>query len=169
MKRLILLRHAEAGWGQDDFDRSLSTRGKRTAPLVGRHMQRLGYAPTYVLCSPARRTRETWAYVRSALDGETTEDLRPEFYLAEPNTLLGALHSIDDEHRNVLVIGHNPGILALALGLANDDIRAANPFGEFPAAALAVFDFNVAAWADMRPGDGALIGYTPPDAIEPAP
>jgi phosphohistidine phosphatase len=165
----MLLRHAESGWRQDDFERSLSPHGKRTVPLVGRHMQRLGYAPTFVLCSPARRTRETWAYVNSALDGETTEDLRPEFYLAEPNTLLGAVRAIDDGHLNVLVIGHNPGLLALALSLANDDIRADNPFGDFPAAALAVFDFDVASWADMLPGDGTLIGFTPPDKLEPAP
>jgi len=169
MKRLILLRHAESGWGQDDFDRSLSTRGKHTAPLVGHHIQRLGYAPTFVLCSPARRTRETWTYVKSALDGKTTEDLRPELYLAEPNTLLGAVRAIEDGHRNVLVIGHNPGILALALGLASDDIRAANPFGEFPAAALAVFDFDVASWSGMLPGAGTLVGFTRPDALEPAP
>ena len=165
----MLLRHAESGWGQDDFERSLSPHGKRTAPLVGRHMQRLGYAPTYVLCLPARRTRETWAYVSAALDGEATEDLRRELYLAEPNTLLDAVRAIDDGHLNVLVIGHNPGLLALALGLATDDIRAGHPFGEFPTAALAVFDFDVTAWADMRPGDGTLIGFTPPDAIEPAP
>jgi phosphohistidine phosphatase len=168
MKRLFLLRHAEAGWGtptKDDFDRTLSMRGKRLAPVLGRHMQRLGYAPTIALCSPALRTRETWGYVSDALDGEALEDLRPEFYLAEPATLLDALRTLEDAHPSAIVINHNPGILALALGLAADDIRAANPFGEYPPAALAVFDFDVASWSGLKPGDGTLVGFTRPEDL----
>ncbi|CAN0501767.1 unnamed protein product, partial [Laminaria digitata] len=73
MKRLYLLRHAKSGWddpGQDDFDRPLSRRGLRSSPLMGRYMQNLGYAPSIALCSPARRTRETWELVRAALESE---------------------------------------------------------------------------------------------------
>lgn len=131
-------------------------------------MQGLGYMPSIALCSPARRTRETWTHISDALDGDTVEDLRPELYLAEPNTLLDAVRAIEDTHSDAIVISHNPGILALALGLAGDDIRADNPFGEYPAAALAVFDFGVASWSGVTPGSGALIEFTHPDKLNSA-
>ena len=168
MKRLFLLRHAESGWGkpnQNDFDRTLSMHGKRTAPLLGRHIQRLGYAPAIALCSPAQQTRETWGYVSEALNSETPEELRPEFYLVEPGTLLDATRTLKDARASTIVIKHNPGILALALSLATDDIRAANPFGEYPVAALAVFDFDVASWSALQPGGGTLIRFTRPDEL----
>ena len=91
MKRLYLLRHAKSGWDgpeQDDFDRPLSRRGRRSAPLMGRYMRNLGYAPSIALCSPARRTQETWDLVRDALESGTTEEMRPELYHPAPRTLL---------------------------------------------------------------------------------
>lgn len=171
MKRLYLLRHAKSGWDdstQGDFDRSLSRRGRRSAPLMGRYMRNLGYAPSVALCSPARRTRETWTYVSNALDCDTVEDMRPELYLPEPRTLFDAVRAVEDTHPSAIVISHNPGILTLALGLIGNGIQSANPFGKYPTAALAVFDFNIDTWSGMEPGRGTLIGYTRPKELDPA-
>ena len=35
VKRLIIMRHAEADWGMDDFDRPLTKRGHRQAADAG--------------------------------------------------------------------------------------------------------------------------------------
>jgi len=171
MKRLYLLRHAKSGWDhptQDDFDRSLTRRGRRSAPLMGRFMQDHGYVPSIALCSPARRAHETWGLVRDALNSETTEEMRPELYLAEPQTLLDAIRKIGNVHPSAIVISHNPGILALALGLTDPRERSANPFGEYPPAALTVFDFEVEKWSDVHPGQGRLIGFTRPKELDSA-
>lgn len=171
MKRLYLLRHAKSGWddpGQDDFDRPLSRRGRRSAPLIGRYMQHLGYAPSIALCSPARRARETWELVREALDGETTEDMRPDLYHPDPRALLETIHKVSDTHPSAIVISHNPGILTLALGLVGNGVLSANPFGKYPTAALTVFDFDVDRWADIHPGEGRLIGFTRPKELDTA-
>ena len=133
MKRLYLLRHAKSGWnnpGQDDFDRPLTRRGRKSAPLMGRYMQSMGYTPSIALCSPARRAQETWGLVRDALDSEAEEQLRPELYLPEPRTLLDAVREIGNAHPSAIVISHNPGILALALGLVGNGVLSANPFGK---------------------------------------
>lgn len=169
MKRLYLLRHAKSGWTdpeQDDYERTLSPRGRRAAPLMGRYMQNLGYAPSIALCSPAQRTRETWAYIDAALECETVEDLQPELYLPEPRTLFNTIREIDDTHSSAIVISHNPGILTLALGLLGKGIRSANPFGKYPTAALAVFDFDIDSWAVLQVGRGTLIGYTRPKELD---
>ena len=169
MKRLYLLRHAKTGWDhptQDDFDRSLTRRGRRSAPLMGRFMQDHGYVPSIALCSPARRTSETWELVRDTLDGETTEEMRPELYLPEPQTLLDAIRKIDATHPSAIVISHNPGTLSLALGLIGKGMNSVNPFGEYPPAALTVFDFDVEKWSDVHPGQGHLIGFTRPKDLD---
>ena len=62
MRELILLRHAHADPalpGQSDMDRPLSAEGLAEAESAGRWLRDQGLVPDCVLCSPARRTRET--------------------------------------------------------------------------------------------------------------
>src|SRR2546426_6489278 len=64
MLRLMLLRHAKSSWsspGMQDSARPLSGRGEAAARLMGGYMARHSLVPERVLCSTARRTRETWA------------------------------------------------------------------------------------------------------------
>ncbi|WP_443080564.1 SixA phosphatase family protein [Streptomyces sp. PTD5-9] len=61
-RRLIVLRHAKSAWpeGVPDHERPLAGRGRRDAPAAGRRLYEAGYTPDLVVCSTARRTRETW-------------------------------------------------------------------------------------------------------------
>lgn len=60
-KRLFILRHAESPLsGSEDFERPLSARGVRQAQALGAAMKQQDLLPDYVVCSPARRTRETY-------------------------------------------------------------------------------------------------------------
>ena len=60
-RRLILLRHAKSDWPDvPDRDRPLAKRGRRDAPKIGRWLREHGYLPDIVICSDARRTRQTW-------------------------------------------------------------------------------------------------------------
>ena len=62
MRELILLRHAHAEHGttgQADIDRPLSAEGIAEADAAGRWLAERKLIPDRVLCSPARRTRET--------------------------------------------------------------------------------------------------------------
>ena len=70
MLKLFLLRHAKSSWtdpGLDDLDRSLNARGLRAAAAIGRFMRQSKLMPELVLCSPARRARETWKLVAEEL------------------------------------------------------------------------------------------------------
>ncbi|TIX96983.1 MAG: histidine phosphatase family protein, partial [Mesorhizobium sp.] len=47
-KQLLLLRHAKSSWDDPDlidFDRPLSGRGVKAAPLAGRELARQGWLP----------------------------------------------------------------------------------------------------------------------------
>ena len=169
MKRLYLLRHAKSGMagpGTGDFDRTLAPRGRRAAPRIGEYMQSLGYRPGIALCSPARRTRETWELVREKLDCPVAEEFPSTLYDAAPRTLLDCVRAIDDRYDGAILVGHNPGILTLALGLVGRGVTSANPFGKYPTAALTVFDVEIDRWRDLVPGSGILIGFTRPKELD---
>ncbi|WP_066092052.1 SixA phosphatase family protein [Xanthomonas massiliensis] len=115
MRELILLRHAHAepaDVGQADLDRPLSPHGAAEAEAAGRWLQAQRLVPDRVLCSPARRTRETMEAVLATI-GYVEQRLEERIYDASA----GVLALLAEEHEDVerlLVIGHNPGLERLA-------------------------------------------------------
>ena len=76
MRDLILLRHAHAepaAAGESDLDRPLSAEGLAEADAAGRWLAAQGLVPDRVLCSPARRSRETLEAVTKARAAATKE------------------------------------------------------------------------------------------------
>ncbi len=69
-RTLVLLRHAKAETTlgvASDADRPLSSRGYADATAAGIWLGTEGLRPELVICSPARRTRQTWQAVAAAL------------------------------------------------------------------------------------------------------
>src|SRR5262249_13960879 len=71
-RTLVILRHAkaEAPNRAADLERSLTERGHADAGAAGAWLVARGYLPNLVICSPARRTRQTWHGVAVALAGD---------------------------------------------------------------------------------------------------
>lgn len=139
MRTLILLRHAHAepaGAGQSDLDRALSAEGLAEAEAAGRWLREQGLVPDRVLCSPARRTRETLEAVLGGI-GYVEQRLVERIYEATPGTLAALV----DEHceaERLLLVGHNPGLerlVALMHSGQSGDYRG------MPPGAIAVLDF----------------------------
>ncbi len=169
MKRLFLLRHAKAGAGEpggDDFDRPLAPRGRRAAPRIGDYMRNQNYRPEIALCSPALRTIQTWELVQAGLDIVPVTQIETGLYLGHPNAHYDRILNLDDRFGTAIVIGHNPAMLTLALGLIGRGTSMANPFGKFATAALAVFDFETENWRGVAPGQGKLVGFTRPKELD---
>ncbi|MBV9912339.1 MAG: histidine phosphatase family protein, partial [Sinobacteraceae bacterium] len=62
MKRLTLMRHADAQWRDPnitDFDRPLNRRGSAEAEAMSRRLGELGLVPAVLLTSTARRAQQT--------------------------------------------------------------------------------------------------------------
>ena len=91
VKRLIIMRHAEADWGMDDFDRPLTKRGHRQAADAGSWLKQKGYIPEQLMSSAAlrlmekatsvseasvRRERILKSYREAGYDVERLEDIR---------------------------------------------------------------------------------------------
>src|SRR5689334_23158709 len=110
-RRLVLLRHAKSAWPDavPDLKRPLNERGRRDAPAAGRWLREYIDDLGAVVCSPARRTRETWALVAAELDGPPSPTLDERIYGAPPDDLLAVVRDLPDDAGTALLIGHNPG------------------------------------------------------------
>ena len=115
MRELILLRHAHAEPAADglaDLDRPLTALGLAEAQAAGRWLAQQNLVPDRVLCSPARRARETLAAVLESL-GNVEQRLEAEIYEGTPGTLSELADANRDADR-LLIVGHNPGLERLA-------------------------------------------------------
>ncbi|MBB34391.1 MAG: phosphohistidine phosphatase [Hirschia sp.] len=166
MRQLILFRHAKAEpsrLGLEDHDRALALQGWDDAPRVARATLARGGQPDLILCSTARRCRQTLEAVEDMYSGISVE-FRGELYLAEPNRMLSLAVQAAAETgaSKVMMIAHNPGTRELATRLSPmGSILASNMRRSFPTASMAVLqrmdsaqdDWDLASFitpADLR-------------------
>jgi phosphohistidine phosphatase len=170
MLTLSLLRHAKSSWKNPalpDRERPLNARGMSDAPAMGRAMSERGIEPELVLCSSAQRTVDTLALVLPELKIGPEVVYEDALYQASPDDMLGMLRGLQPGARNVLIVGHNPEIQALALGLVGagpKDLR--NRLAEkYPTGGLAVINFTAGLWSSVDAGSGSLSLFLTPRDI----
>jgi len=152
MRELILLRHAHAepsALGQDDFDRPLSRQGLAEAEAAGAWLKSHNLLPDRVVCSSARRARETLEQVLQ-VTGFVEQRQEPRIYNASP----GLLMEVADEHREctrLMLVGHNPGMEQLVALLNSGQ---SGDFRGMPAAGLVVL--HLPAEGEFEPGIATL-------------
>jgi phosphohistidine phosphatase len=117
--------------------------------------------PDLVLCSPARRARETLEGIASAFGDEPQVAVEAELYGAAPDQLLERLHRVPADLPSVMLIGHNPAVHDLALELAGEGDQLDRLAQKLPTGALATLAFD-AAWAALRPGLAELVAFVRP-------
>jgi len=149
-KTLYLLRHAKAKkavTGEDDLARPLIRRGREAAERMAAWMGENRMRPAAILCSPAARTRETVEALRPAL-GRAEVNYDSRLYGASPAIMLGIIAGLPAGSPSALIVGHNPGIEELALGLAGHGQarEIARMREKFPTCALAVLTAPVEDW-----------------------
>jgi phosphohistidine phosphatase len=168
VKRVYLLRHAKSSWkesGVPDHDRPLARRGRRAAKAIARHLREQGIEPELVLCSTARRARETLVRIEPVLG---TPDVRfeRELYGASAGVLLDRLHGVPEAVGSVMLIGHNPALQLLALDLARPAPGLRELEAKFPTAGLATLVFPGASWRALAPHGEDLTEFVRPRDLE---
>lgn len=142
-KQLYLLRHAEAeSWNPlgNDFSRPLSSNGAHHAQLVSNWAFETLSTPDTILCSPAKRTRQTLAPLLSLWPRLLANtDYVDSMYSASLNMLKTLAEDAFSYSERVLMVGHNPGLTQM-LG---DILRAGQTTGinGMGAGNLAVIEF----------------------------
>jgi phosphohistidine phosphatase len=175
MRRLMLLRHAKTesdAPSGEDIDRRLDQRGNDDAAEIGRWMAQHKYAADLVLVSTAVRARQTWDIIWP-LVSEIMPRARvahlPELYIPDPADILRIVHGAAKQApEGLLIIGHNPGLHELALGLTaggNETARRALA-GNLPTSGLVVIDFAIDDWRDVSFQRGRLDIFVSPKLLQ---
>ena len=169
MKRLFLLRHAKAvpaESGIEDLERTLMLSGMQDAGAMARYLRKSGYAVGLILSSSSARTAQTTELVMQELECEV--EYRDALYLAEPAKILAAVRGAPAAVSSLMVVGHNPGLEALAAMLAREPVRRKERARhealeeKFPTCALAILDFDIGRWRDVVSGAGKLVDFVRP-------
>ena len=174
-RALVLFRHAKSAWPDvPDHERPLAGRGIRAAPVMGRWLHDAGLVPDLVLCSTARRARETWQFAQPGLAATPPVSFADRIYGEDAAELLALIREVPPATGTLLLIGHNPAIEDLALILAAPGPHpgaagpgATNPGdlermrGKFPTAAIAVLE-PTGTWHELAPGHARLTAFVTP-------
>ena len=175
MLTLILMRHAKSGWaaaasGQPlaDKERPLARRGISNTPHMAAWLKTSRLTPELVLCSTAVRTRRTLALMKQALAGEIQNiELREDLYSSASAGLIAIVRALPGDIRQVMIIGHNPGLQDAAIeltGKGDAELRQALA-AKFPTAGIAVIDFPVDRWSDIIARTGNLRHFMAPKRL----
>ncbi|WP_026551187.1 histidine phosphatase family protein [Arthrobacter sp. H20] len=164
LKRLMLLRHAKSDWPRnvEDFERPLSSRGHRDAPLPGLWMVEHGAVPDLILCSSALRTRQTCTWICKELgDKAPTPKLEERLYSASASSILTLINHVPETVTSLLVITHMPGVQELAMRLASVDSNedaVMEMATHYPTSGLSVLQHDQ-GWAELDGRDAVMTDF----------
>jgi phosphohistidine phosphatase len=162
-RTLLLLRHAKSDYppGVPDHERPLAPRGEREAGLAGDWLRAHAPVINAVLCSTATRTRATLARTRIDAPVEYVDRL----YDATPGAVIEEINKVSSDIETLLVIGHEPAMSSVALGLATADgsntIAAEHISTKFPTSAIAVLR-TAEPWEALTLSGAALVMFHVP-------
>ncbi len=170
MLTLSIVRHAKSSWGDPtllDVDRPLNSRGKRQAQRLGAELQDRQIFPDLVLCSAAKRARQTLKHMRKNWQTEAQIIRESRLYLASPGTIAGLLDEYGTHHHHLMIIGHNPGLHMLAHKLAvrgdKSDLDLLQE--KYPTGTLCMIRMKTDKWKKIGKGGGKLIYLATPKQL----
>ena len=154
VRKLYLLRHGEAeqaGRNEKDYDRNLTYSGIQVIKQLSAHLKSGSFRPEMVYSSPSARTEQTTTFLLEGLGIEPQIIFNEDIYEASIRTLFDLVTHLDNQHHEVLIVGHNPGVTYLAEYLTNEPIVGMSP-GQ-----LVKIEFGVNTWGEITKGLGTVV------------
>lgn len=157
-RRLILIRHAEAvsDGHINDIDRSLSKSGIEQSKLLGKFIR--GVTIDKILVSPAKRTMQTLSTLLNAMLDGVAISVDRELY-NQSESIKDIISRQDYSTNNLMVIGHNPGIMSTAMKLSNINSKYYDELLKslMPPATMVVIDFEgLDSWEEINSRKGNI-------------
>lgn len=155
-KTLHLVRHAKSSWadvGMADFDRPLNDRGIENAPMMAERFSSL-YQPTLLVSSDAVRAQSTAMFFHVALPHASFR-LEHHIYDASLSELLQVVAALPEQHHEVAMFGHNPGLSGLGAYFTEE-------FYDMPTCAIWSISFFIDEWKAVGKGAGTTLIFDYP-------
>lgn len=170
MKLLLLMRHGDAPTSVlGDEKRCLNELGKTHAASAAEYLARKD-SPVIdqILCSTSIRTRETFDILQSIHPSYAKiVTFEGAIYKTSSSTLMQLIQQVDDKCSSLLVIGHNPTLLDIALSY-HDSIDNNRHYDKlistgFQPASIVTISFpDAKKWRDTAHNKGCIIDIFSP-------
>ncbi len=161
-KQLTLIRHAKSSWDDtslSDHERNLNNRGRRDAARMGEALREQGISFDLILCSSAKRARETLALLREQLEiKDETVNYLDELYCAPVSALVELIQQVDNTKNNIAIIAHNPGLEDLAAMLSDES-------EPFVTCTVMQIEFEMDNWKQVDKTDGKRTLFLNPKTV----
>ncbi|MEJ7644014.1 MAG: histidine phosphatase family protein [Chryseolinea sp.] len=167
MKTLLIVRHAKSSWdvsNVNDFERPLSSRGKRDAPRMAKRLKEKKVFPDLMLSSPAKRALSTTKKIAKIL-GYPKSSIKKDqsLYHADEETMLSVVRDLNDKHTKVMIFGHNPGLTDFVNSIMTAEQQN---FDNIPTCGVIAFQFETSQWNNITWGAGKLLFFDYPKSRE---
>ncbi|MFA5234374.1 MAG: histidine phosphatase family protein [Sulfurimonas sp.] len=162
MKKLYIIRHAKSSWSDaelNDFERSLSKRGKANAPMMGERLKKKGVMPDIIISSPAKRAKSTAEIIAKEIGYEKKVLFDENIYESSVDELRKILTCINDKNSTVFLFGHNPELNMLVDYYVKF-------YENIPTCGVVEIAFMCDTWAEIAPKNAKLISFDYPKKSE---
>jgi len=162
MKKLYIIRHAKSDWNDkslDDYDRPLNARGLKDAPLMGKFLKSKNIKPDLIVSSPALRAITTAQLIAKEVAYEKAITPNQYIYEAYVTALQEIVEYLHDSNQSVFLVGHNPGVSALAYMLCDSK-------ESFPTCAILEIEFTCDSWLDANKNNAKINAYDFPKNLK---
>lgn len=162
-KRIFIYRHAKSDWSAaygSDHDRPLTSRGIKSAKIMGRMLGSSGQVPELVVTSTALRAKQTVEFSRLEGDWNCKLIENEKLYFESAEEIFQIIQSLSDKYSKVMLVGHEPKCSQLtALMIGGGEVI-------FKTATMARIDFNNDEWCSLHQGEGELIWLQNPSLLK---
>lgn len=162
MKTLFLIRHAKSSWtniNQKDFDRPLDKSGIESATEMAIRLRKHLPKIDLFIASPAVRTTETCKIFCAAFQyHEKDIAFAPDIYEGAEKNYESVVIDIAQEHSQVAIVGHNPGITYFANRLVEDIW-----IDSMPPCAMVAVESTCTEWKDFIASAKRCLFYECPE------
>jgi len=162
MKTVLFARHAKSNWneaGISDFDRPLNSRGEEDAPRMASYLEQSAYVIDQIISSDAARALATATEYKNCLTPDEEIIHKHSLYMASHLDIAEVVQNISSKYSSVMIVGHNPGMSEIV------DYYVAGSVQDMPTCSIAVIQFDVSDWKEIKIGKGDLLAFEYPKKL----
>jgi phosphohistidine phosphatase len=163
MKTVFFARHAKSNWnepGISDFERPLNQKGEEDAPVMATYLRDSGFVVEQIISSDAARALATAKVYKKQLTPNQAIIQKHAIYLASYLDIDSVLKQISEQFSRIMIVGHNPTMTDIINYYAADSVQ------DMSACGVAVVEFEIENWIEIKMNSGALVAYEYPKKIQ---
>jgi len=162
-RQLILIRHTKSSWddlSMPDYDRPIRKDRIDDAKKMAAKLKELKLEPDLIICSPAKRTRQTVEYFYDKLK-YTPEKIQFEkrIYESSAEEILQVVRETNAKVKTLVLVGHNPSITDFANLFIHEKVN------EVPTTGVVWLQFENPDWEIYRQTPCKLKRFLTPKTI----